>query len=157
MYGCAAFWLPCPALPSQLYGYFYSLGRFGLMATALLDASNTLLHTAKALNYATPAFPSLNGLKGLAFKAFALTFFVCRVVVPPFALIKPGLLDGRALPLTSYYITNGLLLFIYSLQLFWFVKIVKIALGGDSGQDEGESKPRKLAAAAAGESRAKGE
>jgi hypothetical protein len=132
----------------QLYGYFYSLGRYGLMATALLDTSNTLLHSAKALNYAEPAFPGLASLKDAAFKAFALSFFLCRVLAPPFALIKPGLLDGRAMPLVSYYITNGLLLFIYSLQLFWFVKIVRIALGAPADEEEG-SKPAKVAAAAA--------
>ncbi|KAF6259377.1 TLC domain-containing protein [Scenedesmus sp. NREL 46B-D3] len=135
----------------MLYGYFYSLGRYGLMATALLDTSNTLLHSAKALNYAEPAFPGLARPKDAAFKAFALSFFLCRVLAPPLALIKPGLLDGRAMPLVSYYITNGLLLSIYSLQLFWFVKIVRIALGGSPDDDEGskDSKPAKVAAAAA--------
>lgn len=141
----------------QLYGYFYSLGRYGLMATALLDMSNTLLHTAKALNYAEPALPGLAGVKDLAFKAFAMTFFLCRVLMPPFALIKPGLEDGKQMPVTSYYITNGLLLAIYSLQLLWFTKIVKIAMGLDNGDDEPSSKKNKVAAAAAGESRAKGE
>ncbi|WIA37506.1 hypothetical protein OEZ86_014418 [Tetradesmus obliquus] len=134
----------------MLYGYFYSLGRYGLMATALLDTSNTLLHSAKALNYAEAAFPGLASLKDAAFKSFALSFLLCRVLAPPLALIKPGLLDGRAMPLLSYYITNGLLLFIYSLQLFWFVKIVKIAMGGPAGDEEEESsKPAKVAAAAA--------
>jgi ceramide synthetase len=136
----------------QLYGYFYSLGRYGLMATALLDTSNTLLHGAKALNYAEPAFPHLAGLKDATFKAFALSFLLCRVLAPPFALIKPGLLDGRAMPLVSYYITNGLLLIIYSLQLFWFTKIVRIALGGSPDGDEDSSngsKPAKVVAAAA--------
>lgn len=135
------------SLPPQLYGYFYSLGRYGLMATALLDTSNTLLHSAKALNYAEAAFPGLASLKDAAFKSFALSFLLCRVLAPPLALIKPGLLDGRAMPLVSYYITNGLLLFIYSLQLFWFVKIVKIAMGGPAGDEEEDSKPVKAAAA----------
>lgn len=117
----------------QLYGYFYGLGRYGLMATALLDMSNTLLHLAKSLNHMVPAVPALEGAKDLAFKAFALTFFLCRVVLPPFSLIKPGLLDGRQMPPMSYYITNGLLLFIYSLQLFWFRKIVRIAMGLENG------------------------
>jgi hypothetical protein len=139
----------------QLYGYFYSLGRYGLMATALLDTSNTLLHSAKALNYAEPAFPGLSGLKDAAFKSFALSFFLCRVLAPPFALIKPGLLDGRAMPLASYYITNGLLLFIYSLQLFWFAKIVRIALGGspdeeEEGSSKGSTRAKAAAVAAAG-------
>lgn len=156
---CGGDYIQLPALVAflQLYGYFYGLGRYGLMATALLDMSNTLLHTAKALNYTVQAVPSLSGVKDLAFKAFALTFFVCRVVMPPFALIKPGLLEGRQMPITSYCVTNGLLLIIYSLQLFWFSKIVRIALGLDSGDDGEDNKKRKLAAAAAHENRAKGE
>jgi TLC domain len=101
------------------------------MASALLDTSNALLHTAKALNYAVTALPVLQSAKDAAFKAFAASFFVCRVALPPAALIAPGLLDGRAMPRTSYCITNGLLLCIYGLQLFWFSKIVRIALGGD--------------------------
>eukprot|EP00775_Hariotina_reticulata_P013306 gene13306-13435_t len=121
----------------MLYGYYYHLHRYGLMATALLDTSNTLLHGAKAFHYA--ALPSLSVLQDITSKLFAVTFFVCRVLLPPYSLIKPGLLDGRAMPLTSYYITNGLLLFIYSLQLFWFRKIVLIVLGKatDDDQEEG--------------------
>lgn len=143
-----------PAL--QLYGYFYSLSRYGLMATALLDTSNTLLHAAKALNYAD--IPHLERTKDIVSKSFALVFFSCRVVLPPFSLIKPGLLDGRRLPLTSYYITNGMLLFIYSLQLFWFHKILKIILGHET--HEGHStKPTATAevqaAAPAGEKKEK--
>ncbi|KAF8065913.1 protein phosphatase 2C 68 [Scenedesmus sp. PABB004] len=120
----------------MLYGYFYSLGRYGLMATALLDTSNMLLHGAKALNYVVPVLPRLEGAKQAAFKAFAASFFVCRVLLPPLALIRPGLLDGRAMPLASYATTNGLLLFIYALQLFWFAKIVRIALGHEGAGEE---------------------
>lgn len=92
---------PCPAPPlpspplqtcpaTQLYGYFYSLNRYGLMATALLDTSNTLLHAAKALNYAD--IPALERVKDAVSKSFALVFLGCRVILPPFSLIKPG--DG---------------------------------------------------------------
>lgn len=121
---------PAVAVTVQLYGYFYGINRYGLMATALLDTSNTLLHAAKALNYA--AVPHLERVKDAVSKGFALVFLICRVVLPPFSLIRPGLLDGRRMPLMSYYITNGLLLFIYSLQLFWFHKIVKIMLGHET-------------------------
>lgn len=134
---CLALPCPLPASPVlllQLYGYFYSLSRYGLMATALLDTSNTLLHAAKALNYAD--IPHLARLKDAVSKGFALVFFACRVLLPPFSLIKPGLLDGRRMPLTPYYITNGMLLFIYSLQLFWFHKILKIILGHETHEGE---------------------
>lgn len=71
-----------------MYGYFYNLNRYGLMATALLDTSNTLLHAAKALNYAD--IPALEGVKDVVSKSFALVFLGCRVILPPFSLIKPG-------------------------------------------------------------------
>lgn len=58
------------------------------MATALLDTSNTLLHAAKALNYAD--IPALQGVKDAVSKSFALVFLGCRVILPPFSLIKPG-------------------------------------------------------------------
>jgi hypothetical protein len=131
----------------QLYGYYYHLHRYGLMATALLDTSNALLHASKAFHYA--ALPSVATLQDVTSKLFAVTFFVCRVLLPPYSLIKPGLLDGRAMPLTSYYITNGLLLFIYSLQLFWFKKIVFIVLGKASADDEEDENTTSRAKAAA--------
>jgi hypothetical protein len=101
-----------------------------LLPASLPTHSNTLLHAAKALNYAD--IPALTRVKDGVSKAFAAVFFLCRVALPPVSLIKCGLLDGRRLPSTSYVITNGLLLAIYGLQLFWFNKIMRIALGYDS-------------------------
>lgn len=117
------------------------------MATALLDTSNTLLHAAKALNYAD--IPALERVKDFVGKSFALVFFGCRVLLPPFSLIKPGLLDGRRMPLMSYYLTNGMLLFIYSLQLFWFHKILKIILGHENHEGEPAATAEVKTAAAA--------
>lgn len=119
------------------------------MATALLDTSNTLLHAAKALNYAD--IPQLQGLKDVVSKGFALVFFTCRVLLPPFSLIKPGLLDGRRLPVHSYCITNGMMLFIYSLQLFWFHKILKILVGRETHEGEPAATAEVKAAAPAGD------
>lgn len=116
------------------YGYYRGLHRYGLMATALFDASNPLLHAAKAVNYAD--LPSLTGLKDALFKCFAAVFFLVRLVLPPFVLIYPGLTLGRVLPPATFYITNGLLIAVCSIQLFWFAKIVRIAVGGASEEEE---------------------
>jgi hypothetical protein len=73
--------------------------------------------------------------------------------LPALLLLLPphhtGLLDGRRMPLTSYYITNGLLLFIYSLQLFWFHKIMRIALGHENHEGEPATTAEVKAAATA--------
>lgn len=88
------------------------------------------------------------------------SYLSCMCWVPSFAAHLPaclpallpcaGLLDGRRLPLTSYYITNGLLLFIYSLQLFWFHRIVKIFLGHENHEGEPAATAEVKAVGAAG-------
>jgi ceramide synthetase len=124
----------------MLYGYFGGLHRFGLMATALFDISNPVLHAAKTFHYMET--PASKPLQDIFFKLFALVFAVARVFLPPFGLIYPGLTDGRVLPRTTYYITNALMLSVYSMQLFWFSKIVNIALGGDEAMKAETSKER---------------
>jgi hypothetical protein len=107
------------------------------MATALLDTSNALLHATKALgalNYA--AMPQLERVKDVVSISFVITFFCCRVVMPPFSLIIPALTDGGRMPKASHYLLTGMLLFIYSLQLFWWYKIVLIALGRESQEEK---------------------
>lgn len=126
----------------MLFGYYGGLHRYGMMASTVLDTSNTLLHAAKAVH--ATGLPAVAGLQDALFKLFALTFFVVRVVAPPPVMLYPGLKWGGAMPATRYYVTNGLMFIIYGLQIMWFAKIVRIALGGE------EQKPaRKPAAAAA--------
>ncbi|GBF98957.1 ceramide synthase [Raphidocelis subcapitata] len=112
----------------MLYGYFGGLHRYGQMATTVLDTSNALLHAAKAVH--ASGLPQLAGAKDGLFKLFAAVFLVVRVLLPPFSMIVPGLVYGRVLPGPTYVITNGLMLVIYSLQLMWFQKILRIAGGG---------------------------
>ncbi|KAI8474223.1 MAG: TLC domain-containing protein [Monoraphidium minutum] len=117
----------------MLYGYYGGLHRYGLMATVALDTSNVFLHAAKAAHAA--GLPQLAGLKDGLFKAFALVFLVVRVILPPFAMIAPGLWYGTVMPTKTYLITNALMMFIYSLQIVWFRKILKIA-GGAKNVDK---------------------
>lgn len=75
--------------------------------------------------------PGADAAKNALFKAFAAVFLVVRVVLPPFSMLMPGIVYGwQVLPLPTFCITNGLMLAIYSLQLIWFTKILKIAAGG---------------------------
>jgi hypothetical protein len=115
---------PPPSTPTpqtinqpQLYGYFGGLHRYGQMATTVLDTSNGFLHLAK-LVHAT-GLPQLAPVKDGIFKLFALVFFIVRVVIPPFAMVGPGLVYGRVMPTKTYLITNALMMAIYSLQLMW--------------------------------------
>jgi hypothetical protein len=114
----------------MLFGYFRGLHRYGQMATTVLDTSNAFLHLAKAVH--ASGLPQLAGAKDALFKLFAAVFLVCRIVLPPFCMLVPGIVYGRAarLPLATYLTTNGLMWAVYGLQLMWFQKILKIAGGG---------------------------
>jgi hypothetical protein len=98
------------------------------MGTFWLDTSNPLLHAAKACNHS--GSPKLAGAKEALFHAFALVFFVVRVVAPPFNLLWPGVRDSRVMPTGPYFLLNGLMFVIYAMQLMWFRKIVQLATKG---------------------------
>jgi len=112
------------------------------MGVFWLDTSNPLLHAAKACNHS--GAPSLVAAKERLFNAFALVFFVVRVVTPPFNLLWPGWRDSRVMPASSYYLLNGLMFSIYLMQIMWFRKIVQLATKGiknykDDGEEGGTS------------------
>jgi hypothetical protein len=98
------------------------------MGTFWLDTSNPLLHAAKACNHS--GSPRLVRAKEILFHAFALCFFVVRVLAPPFNLLIPGVTDGQALPRGPFWMLNGLMFVVYAMQLMWFRKIVQLAAGG---------------------------
>jgi hypothetical protein len=104
------------------------------MGTFWLDTSNPLLHAAKACNHS--GAPALQPAKEALFHAFALVFFVVRVVAPPFNLLIPGVTDGRALPTGAFWLLNGLMFVVYAMQLMWFRKIVQLATKGVSNYKE---------------------
>lgn len=107
------------------------------MGVFWLDTSNPLLHAAKACNHS--GLPSLLKAKERLFHAFAATFFVVRVVTPPFNLLWPGWRDSRAMPMRAYLLLNGLMMSIYLMQLMWFGKIAKLATKGvHNYKDDGE-------------------
>ncbi|GBF94252.1 ceramide synthase [Raphidocelis subcapitata] len=135
----------------MLYAYFGGLHRYGTLATAIFDTSNTFLHAAKALH--ETGLPSLGLAADALFKLFAAVFFAVRVAMPPFCMLAPGLDYGRVLPPVTYAVTNGLMLSVYVMQLNWFYKIVRIARGGAVEHGAG---PKTKAAAAAPPSGAAG-
>lgn len=98
------------------------------MGTFWLDTSNPLLHAAKACNHS--GSPKLAPAKEFLFHAFALVFFVVRVVAPPFNLLIPGVTDGAALPTVPFWLLNGLMFVVYAMQLMWFRKIAQLATKG---------------------------
>lgn len=108
------------------------------MGTFWLDTSNPLLHAAKACNHC--GSPKLAAAKERLFHAFALVFFVVRVVAPPFNLLIPGVTDGRALPTGPFWLLNGLMFVVYAMQLMWFRKIVQLATKGVKNykEDDGQ-------------------
>lgn len=121
----------------QVIAYQVTLMRYGLMAQALMDMSNPILHAAKTLN--TLAVPRLETLKWAVFGMFVLTFFLARLVALPFVCLYPGVVDGFAvLPRSWAWTCNGLMWFIYVLQVYWFYKIMLIALGKNGTKEKGD-------------------
>lgn len=64
--------------------------RFGVMVLGVYSMSNPLLHIAKVCNQL-----SLGPLKMGGFAAFALVFFVSRIILVPLSILKPALFDSR--------------------------------------------------------------
>lgn len=119
---------PTPPNKKQAASYWYGLHRYGTMGTFWLDTSNPLLHAAKACNHS--GSPKLAAAKERLFHAFALCFFVVRVLAPPFNLLIPGVIDSRVMPTGPYFLLNGLMFTVYAMQLMWFRKIVQLATKG---------------------------
>ena len=58
-----------------------------------------------------------------------------RVAAAPYSILRPAFKDAVHI-LPSYWAATfiGLMIFICTLQLFWFYKIVKIAMRGDKSE-----------------------
>ncbi|GIL70390.1 hypothetical protein Vretimale_3579 [Volvox reticuliferus] len=116
-----------------MIAYQVNLKRMSVMWQALFDISNPILHLAKALHSA--AIQPLERLKWAMFNLFAITFFVCRVVMGPISILWPSFtIAVEVLPASHCHTCWGLVIFVYFLQLVWFYKIVEIAVKGDKGE-----------------------
>ncbi|KAG2445646.1 hypothetical protein HXX76_000256 [Chlamydomonas incerta] len=113
-----------------MLGYVTNITRMQVMWQALFDISNPILHTAKALN--ASGVKAVANVKWAVFILFAMSFFVCRVVLGPCSIIWPSFtVAPQWLPPSLCYPCWALMVFVYILQLIWFYKIVEIAVKGD--------------------------
>lgn len=112
--------------------------RFGVMWMALFDISNPILHLAKTFYPIKRA--DFDALSKKIFAAFALVFFIVRVCAGPYSVLYT--VAGLFSMSSVYYALgfNALAWFIYGLQLLWFYKIAKLALGGGGGAKKKEEK-----------------
>lgn len=121
------------------FSYMANFYRAGTLVMVVHDASDIFLELAKNFNYV-----QFTDLADNVFIAFAIVFFVTRIVVFPLWIIN-GTFDQAIsiyLGLTwkeylfnpeypwfpTYFIFNGLLMTLYGLHLFWFSIIVKMAV-----------------------------
>lgn len=118
----------CASLALILVSYGANLTRIGTVVLAVFAMSNPLLHAAKICNQL-----SLGPLKIGGFLVFAAVFFVSRVLLVPWAVLKPALLDSRTvIPYVLadfpaiYWGVNALLALLYVLQLMWMHGIVRV-------------------------------
>lgn len=108
-------------------GYTTNMLRYGTMWMALFDLSNPLLHIAKVMHAA-----QIPLLKDVMLPLFALVFFVCRLVFPPFSILYPAFTQSiYILPMSMAATFIALMIFVCVLQVFWFYKIIQIATRGD--------------------------
>eukprot|EP00775_Hariotina_reticulata_P003119 gene3119-3397_t len=115
--------------------YFLNLHLLGLLMFGILNVSTPLLHMSKLASSL-----ELPRVKKAAFAAFAFVFFMTRVAIYPWVIMKSSIID----PLTTvrgvlvyfphyYSIFAVLLVVLWVMQCMWFgaiVRILKAALCG---------------------------
>lgn len=106
--------------------------RIGTLVMLLHDTTDIFLEAAKVINYLCPAHPKLKPLTDLIFQIFALSFFVTRLVLFPFvvirSLIKDAISETGAFPGDrSLTWLLGFLLVLLVLHIFWFYLICRMA------------------------------
>lgn len=100
---------------TYVYNYYHFMTAFMFIFTL----SNVPLAVAKAQKH-------IHGGGKVAFAVFAGMFFVFRICLVPW-LIKCTLIDGWSRAETLPYVSmNALILSLYGMQWYWFVKIITI-------------------------------
>ncbi|KAL4418843.1 hypothetical protein ABPG77_004440 [Micractinium sp. CCAP 211/92] len=118
----------CASLALIVVSYAFGLTRIGVLVLATFAISNPLLHLAKVCNQL-----SIPGLRLGGFLLFAAAFFITRVLLVPWAVLKPVAVDSRVdaphikvdFP-ALWWGVNGLLGLLYCLQLLWMASIVRV-------------------------------
>jgi hypothetical protein len=106
-----------------VFSYGSNFIRVGSLVLLVHDGSDVFLELAKLFNYC-----GWQILCDATFVFFAISFFVCRLVLFPFRIIfttgwSARLMTGAEF---SYYFFNGLLLSLLVLHIFWFSIIVRM-------------------------------
>ncbi|KAL4430548.1 hypothetical protein ABPG77_005788 [Micractinium sp. CCAP 211/92] len=125
-----------------LLSYGTNLTRMGVVVLALFAISNPLLHIAKICNQL-----NLGVLKVGGFVVFALAFFVSRVLLVPWAVLKVAFIDGRRQLHFAvedffgiYLVLCALLTALYVMQLVWMRGILRVLRSAASHGSEAASR-----------------
>ena len=101
------------------FSWMVNFSRIGALVLAVHDGCDVFLQLAKLFNYM-----HYRTVTDLTFVAFAVCFFVCRLVIFPGRIIYSSLVwtvtEGGYKPWFVYYFFNGLLLALQLLHLIWY-------------------------------------
>jgi len=112
--------------------YWVRYHRVGLIILIVHNAADILLYLSKSMNYVNKNYKQLQLLTSATFIAFAVVFFVSRIVIFPFVVIpstmfevtdSPGYGSGCNLP-PLVVLSNVALLILASLHVFWLYLIL---------------------------------
>eukprot|EP00638_Chattonella_subsalsa_P006567 CAMPEP_0117756294 /NCGR_PEP_ID=MMETSP0947-20121206/13987_1 /TAXON_ID=44440 /ORGANISM="Chattonella subsalsa, Strain CCMP2191" /LENGTH=379 /DNA_ID=CAMNT_0005575843 /DNA_START=151 /DNA_END=1290 /DNA_ORIENTATION=+ len=141
------------------FSYMTNFVRIGSMVLLLHDVSDIFLESAKILNYTKQARPIFSIPADATFVAFAVVFFVSRLVLFPKRILYANLVDvlNYFEMHPTYYIWAALLLCLQFLHVFWFYLICRLikkfvvdgiekdersVTESDISEDEGDEKPK---------------
>ena len=100
------------------FSWMVNFSRIGALVLAVHDGCDVFLQAAKLLNYM-----HYRTATDLMFVVFALTFFVCRLIIFPSRIIYTCLVwtvtEGGYKPWFVYYFFNGLLISLQVLHVIW--------------------------------------
>lgn len=135
--------------------YLANLTRVGAVILFLHDISDVFLEAAKCFNYAakTGKRALCGTISEVIFAAFAIVFFITRLVIYPSNVIygamftAPAILSHLDKQYVGYYVLLALLIILQALHIFWFYLIAKMVFQLVTGtmqkdirsDDEGEA------------------
>uniref|UniRef100_A0A8C6U116 Ceramide synthase 5 n=1 Tax=Neogobius melanostomus TaxID=47308 RepID=A0A8C6U116_9GOBI len=107
------------------FSYANNMLRAGALVMCVHDASDIFLEAAKLANYA-----KYQRLCDAQFVVFTLVFFITRLIIFPFWIIRSVLFESWEIigPYQAWWVLNGLLLVLQVLHVFWFYLIICIAI-----------------------------
>ena len=112
------------------FSWMVNFTRIGALVLAVHDGCDVFLQLAKVFNYMQRY--DLRVYTDATFAIFAITFFVCRLVIFPFRIIYSSLVwtvtTGGYKPWFVYYFFNGLLLSLLVLHIIWFSIIMNMLI-----------------------------